>query len=39
MTGYWKLNLMVRNQTNDILKGEPITTENEGSSLFLEIEF
>ncbi len=39
MTGYWKLNLMLRNQNDDILKGEAVTDVNETSSLFLEIEF
>lgn len=39
MTGYWKLNLILRNQANEILKGEPITDQNEGSTLFLELEF
>ncbi len=39
MTGYWKLNLMLRNQNNEILKGEPVTDVNEASTLFLELEF
>ena len=39
MTGYWKINLQLLNASDDILKGEPVTTENQGSSLFLEIEF
>lgn len=39
MTGYWKLNLMLRNQNNEILKGEPVTETNESSTLFLELEF
>jgi len=39
MTGYWKLNLMLYNSTNTIIKGEEITDTNESSSLFLEIEF
>lgn len=39
MTGYWKLNLILRNQNNEILKGEAVTDEVEGSSLFLELEF
>ena len=39
MTGYWKLNLILRNASNEILKGELVTAENESSSLFLEIEF
>lgn len=39
MTGYWKLNLMLYNNTNQLIKGEAITTNNDSSSLFLEIEF
>ncbi|UII80412.1 hypothetical protein [Flagellimonas sp. CMM7] len=39
MTGYWKINLKVENETEEILKGEDITEENESSSLFFEIEF
>lgn len=39
MKGYWKLNLILRNQNNEILKGEAVTDEVEGSSLFLELEF
>jgi len=39
MTGYWKLNLMLENQNNEVLKGEEVTEENESSSLYLEIEF
>lgn len=39
MTGYWKINLQLLNQENEILKGEEVTTENESSSLYLEVEF
>ena len=39
MTGYWKLNLMLENENNEVLKGEEVTEENESSSLYLEIEF
>ena len=39
MTGYWKLNLMLYNEEDDLMKGEEVTAENESSSLFLEIEF
>src|SRR5690554_309014 len=39
MTGYWKINLQLLNQQNEVLKGEEITTENESSSLYLEVEF
>ncbi|MCF6308613.1 MAG: hypothetical protein L3J09_11775, partial [Flavobacteriaceae bacterium] len=39
MTGYWKLNLILQNENNEVLKGEEVTEENESSSLYLEIEF
>lgn len=39
MTGYWKLNFIVKNALNEVLKGEEVTEENESSSLFLEINF
>ena len=39
MTGYWKLNLMLYNTNDELLKGEDVTVDNESSSLFLEIEF
>ncbi|GAB3428760.1 hypothetical protein [Niabella aquatica] len=39
MTGYWKINLQLENQSGTILKGEPVTTANESSSIYFEIEF
>ncbi|EDP71836.1 hypothetical protein FBALC1_12082 [Flavobacteriales bacterium ALC-1] len=39
MTGYWKLNLKLMNASNEVLKGEDVTEENEASSLYLELEF
>lgn len=39
MTGYWKINLQVFNEAAELLKGEPVTNENESSSLFFEVEF
>lgn len=39
MTGYWKINLQVLNASAEILKGEAITSENQASTLFFEIEF
>ncbi len=39
MTGYWKLNLMLYNESDQLVKGEEITKNHESSSLFLEIEF
>jgi len=39
MTGYWKLNLMLLNENEELLKGEEVTDDNESSSLYLELEF
>ncbi len=39
MTGYWKINLQLANNSGTILKGEEITATNEASSIFFEIEF
>ncbi|MGC4232692.1 MAG: hypothetical protein QM594_06895 [Niabella sp.] len=39
MTGYWKINLQLENQSGALLKGEPVTTTNESSSIYFEIEF
>jgi hypothetical protein len=39
MTGYWKINLKLLNESQEVLKGEDITTDNLESSLFFEIEF
>ncbi|WP_282159682.1 hypothetical protein [Ulvibacterium marinum] len=39
MTGYWKINLRLLNDADEVLKGEDVTEENESSSLFFEIEF
>lgn len=39
MTGYWKLNLILRNAVGEALKGESVTETNESSTLYLEIEF
>ncbi len=39
MTGYWKINLQLFNQAQELLKGEEVTAENLASSLYLELEF
>lgn len=39
MTGYWKLNLMLYNTNNELLKGEEVSGTIESSSLYLELEF
>ncbi|MBK9328718.1 MAG: hypothetical protein IPM95_05220 [Sphingobacteriales bacterium] len=38
MTGYWKLNLIVKNASSEVVMGEAVTVSNESSSLFLEVE-
>ncbi len=39
MTGYWRINLQLQNEAGNMVKGEPVTTTNESSSIFFEIEF
>lgn len=39
MTGYWKINMKLINEEDLLLKGEDVNEQNEGSSLFFEIEF
>lgn len=39
MTGYWKINLQLANAVGTVLKGEEITTANESSSIYFEVEF
>lgn len=39
MTGYWKINLQVLDAANQLIKGEPVTTDNIGSSIYFELEF
>lgn len=39
MTGYWKINLRLLDNQQNVLKGEEITTINESSSIYFEIEF
>ncbi|MDT7827467.1 hypothetical protein RQM65_02165 [Pricia sp. S334] len=39
MTGYWKINLKLMNEADEVLMGEDVTEENEESSLFFGIEF
>lgn len=39
MTGYWKINLQVLNDKNEVLKGEVVTDDNPASSLYFELEF
>ncbi|MCW9036927.1 MAG: hypothetical protein OQJ79_03335, partial [Altibacter sp.] len=38
MTGYWRINLKLMNETGDVLKGEDITDTNAESSLYFELE-
>lgn len=39
MTGYWKINLQVLNENQEVLKGEEIAGTVESSSIFFEVEF
>ena len=39
MTGYWKINLIVRDASNTIQKGESITSTTTASSIYFELEF
>lgn len=39
MTGYWKINLQLLNDANEVLKGETVTDTNPSSSIYLEVEF
>lgn len=39
MTGYWKINLIVLNAENTVIKGEAITGTTTASSIFWEIAF
>ncbi len=39
MTGYWKINLKLMNESGEVLKGEDVTELNPESSLYFELEF
>jgi len=39
MTGYWKINLQLLNDLDEVLKGETITETTTSSSIYLELEF
>ena len=39
MTGYWKINLQLINESGEVLKGEEVTEANYSSSIYFEIEF
>jgi hypothetical protein len=39
MTGYWKINLIVKNSANTVIKGDSIKGSTTASSLYFEIEF
>jgi len=39
MTGYWKINLVVVDANNTMIKGETVTEAHTASSLYVEIEF
>lgn len=39
MSGYWKINLILEDAGGEVVKGEPVTGENEESSLNFKLEF
>lgn len=39
MTGYWKINLQLANTAGTVVKGEEITSSNESSTIYFEVEF
>jgi hypothetical protein len=39
MTGYWKINLQLLDSSQNVLKGEEVTSSNESSSIYFELEF
>ena len=39
MTGYWKINLIVRDASNTIQKGDSITSTTTASSIYFELDF
>ena len=39
MSGYWKINLMLKNAEGTIIKGNPVTEEQEASDIFFDLEF
>ncbi len=39
MTGYWKINLILLNQNDQVIKGEAVTENQDSSSLYFETEF
>ncbi len=39
MTGYWKINMKLLNESDEVVKGEDVTEGNPASSLYFELEF
>ena len=39
MTGYWKVNLIVKDASGTVLKGDSITSTTTSSSIYFELEF
>lgn len=39
MTGYWKINLILQNESGEIVKGEEVTDNHPESSLYFKLEF
>jgi len=39
MTGYWKINLIVKDSVNTVIKGDSIKGSTTASSIYFELEF
>lgn len=39
MTGYWKINMQLKDASGEVVKGEAVTEDHPTSSLYFEIEF
>lgn len=39
MTGYWRINLQLKNSADQLLYGSPVTDENPGSPLYFDLTF
>lgn len=39
MSGWWKINLQVLNANAEVIKGEKVSSDNENSSIYFEVEF
>ncbi len=39
MTGYWRINLQLKNSANELLYGNPVTDQDPGSPLYFDLTF